>query len=103
MEPLLIKTVALIIAVITAIADLVFTSLVVKTGFELNLEPTFQYYLFKLIRGLRVWCWIIAILGFGKKYLNSSKPFLKYTNEAVLPFYILHQFIILIIGYYIVQ
>jgi len=97
------KTVALIIAIITSIADIVLMSLVIKAGLELNLQPTFQYYLFIMVRGLRVWCWIIAILGFAKKYLNSNKPFLGYANEAVLPFYILHQFIILIIGFFVVQ
>jgi len=35
--------------------------------------------------------------------LTQSAPFLKYTNEAVLPFYILHQTVLLIIGYFIVQ
>jgi len=44
-----------------------------------------------------------AILGFAMQYLTQSAPFLKYANEAVLPFYILHQTVLLIIGYFIVQ
>jgi len=56
-----------------------------------------------ILRGLNAWAWLIAILGFGSRYLNFSNWFLKYTNEAVLPFYILHQTVILTIGYYIVR
>jgi hypothetical protein len=95
--------IALIIAAVLSIVDLVFMSLEIKTGLELNLPDTLIYYLSMSIRGLRVWCWIIAILGLGKRYLNFNKPFLGYANEAVLPFYILHQFIIVLIGFFIVQ
>ena len=52
---------------------------------------------------LRSWLFIMAILGFGSRYLNFNNRFLGYTNEAVLPFYILHQTIILIIGFFVVQ
>lgn len=45
-------------------------------------------------------CWILAILGFGMKYLNVTNPFHKYASEAVLPFYILHQTVLLVIGYF---
>ena len=36
-------------------------------------------------------------------YLNFSTPFLAHANEAVLPFYILHQTVILCVGYFVVQ
>ena len=44
-----------------------------------------------------------AFLGFAMKYLTRDAPFLKYANEAVLPFYILHQTVLLLIGYFVVQ
>jgi hypothetical protein len=55
------------------------------------------------LRGLVAWCWIITTLGFGSRFLNSSNRFLAYANEAILPFYILHQTVIVIIGFYVVQ
>jgi hypothetical protein len=55
------------------------------------------------LRGLSSWCFVVAILGFGRKRLDFSTPFLKYANEAVLPFYILHQTVILSVGYFVVQ
>jgi glucan biosynthesis protein C len=55
------------------------------------------------LRGLSSWCWILAILGFGIRHLRSSTPFVRYANEAVLPFYILHQTVLLGMGYLVVQ
>ena len=37
------------------------------------------------------------------KHLNFTTPFLKYANEAVLPFYILHQTVIVTLGYFVVR
>ena len=53
--------------------------------------------------GLSSWCWVLTILGFSMKHLNSNKSLLSYTNEAVLPFYILHQPVLLSVGYFVVQ
>jgi peptidoglycan/LPS O-acetylase OafA/YrhL len=50
-----------------------------------------------------VWFALLAFLGFGMKYLNFSTPFLSYANEAVLPFYILHQTVLLSVGFIVVQ
>jgi glucan biosynthesis protein C len=54
-------------------------------------------------RALGSWCCVLAFLGFGSRHLNFSTPFLKYANEAVLPFYILHQTVLLCVGYFVVQ
>jgi glucan biosynthesis protein C len=54
-------------------------------------------------RALGSWCCVLAILGFGRQHLNFSTSFLKYANEAVLPFYILHQTVLLAVGYFVVQ
>ena len=55
------------------------------------------------VQALNTWCWLLAILGLGSRFLNSNNRFLSYANEAVLPFYILHQTIIITIGFYVVQ
>jgi len=52
---------------------------------------------------LMAWFFSLTAFGFGMKHLNFSKPFLKYANEAVLPFYILHQTVLLYVGYFVVQ
>jgi len=91
------------IAFFAAVALSVF-GLVMRYG----VKPSFSFgdplYISAMtVRGLRVWCWMIVILGLGSRYLNFDNRFLKYAGEAVLPFYILHQLIILIIGFFIVR
>ena len=49
------------------------------------------------------WCWIIAFLGYAHKFLSFTNKLLSYANEAVLPFYILHQTVIVIVGYFVIQ
>ena len=61
------------------------------------------YTLFVAVRALVAWLFVIAALSFGRKFLRFSKPALKYANEAVLPAYVLHQTVIVVLGYYVVQ
>jgi peptidoglycan/LPS O-acetylase OafA/YrhL len=60
-------------------------------------------WLLALLRAFNAWAWLIVICGFGSRHLNFSNRFLRYASEAVLPFYILHQTVILAIGFYVVQ
>ncbi len=49
------------------------------------------------------WICILGIVGLGMQYLTARTPRLAYANEAVLPFYILHQTIIVVVGYFVLQ
>ena len=49
------------------------------------------------------WLAVLGILGMGMQYLNVRTPRLDYANEAVLPFYILHQTVLLPVGYFVLQ
>jgi glucans biosynthesis protein C len=49
------------------------------------------------------WITVITVIAFGQHYLNKPHPWLKYFNEGLYPFYILHQTVIIAIGYYICQ
>jgi peptidoglycan/LPS O-acetylase OafA/YrhL len=64
---------------------------------------TLLYTLGRALWGLLAWCWVLTILGFSLMYLNFNSPVLSYANEAVLPFYILHQPVLLSVGYFVVQ
>jgi peptidoglycan/LPS O-acetylase OafA/YrhL len=55
------------------------------------------------LRGLSSWCWVLAFVGLARQYLTRRMPFLLYANEAVLPVYVLHQTVILAVGYFVVQ
>jgi len=56
------------------------------------------FYSLKAIVG---WAWVLAFVGYGKHYLNRKFKILNYLNQAVYPFYILHQTVIVILVYYI--
>ena len=66
-------------------------------------EQNALLYRYGVLNAVHIWCLILAILGFAKKHLNFSNRFLQYANEAVYPFYILHQTLIVAFGFYIVQ
>jgi len=55
------------------------------------------------LRSLSSWCWVLAFVGLARRYLTRRTPFLQYANEAVLPVYVLHQTVILGVGYFVVQ
>ena len=46
---------------------------------------------------------IFAFLGFGMQRLNADSPSRSRLNEGVLPFYILHQPVLLSVGYFVVR
>jgi len=66
--------------------------------FEDSLTIHFIEAFFKVVN---MWAWILTLLAYGAVYLNRTSQTLVYANEAVYPFYILHQTIMLAIGFYI--
>jgi len=47
--------------------------------------------------------WLLAILGFAGAYLNKKNPLLTYMNEAILPWYILHQTLIIVFAMWLAK
>jgi glucan biosynthesis protein C len=66
-------------------------------------SPLGLYLLFQFVMSVQTLCWIVFLVGISAKYLNFRNRLLEYCNEAVLPFYILHQTFILLVGWYVVQ
>lgn len=56
-----------------------------------------------LVKVTNLWSWILVLFGYAAKYLNRKSEVLSYCNRAVYPFYILHQTIMIIIGYYLMN
>jgi hypothetical protein len=55
------------------------------------------------VKVLNMWAWIITIFGYASAYLNKQSKSLSYANEAVYPFYILHQTVTVILGFIIMN
>jgi hypothetical protein len=52
---------------------------------------------------IAIWSWVAFMLSVGAKYLNFGGKAVAYGNEAVLPFYIFHQTIILSVGWFVIR
>jgi hypothetical protein len=60
------------------------------------------YVLVSTVWALNWRCWVAAILGFGTNHLAFNHRYLKTSNELVLPFYVLHQSVIVAVAFYVV-
>ena len=45
------------------------------------------------------WCWLLAFLGYGARYLDRPVPYLTAFTPYAFPFYIVHQAIIVWLGW----
>ena len=63
----------------------------------------FDSVLFWILGITYMWSWLIIILRGGRKHLNFNHKSRKFLNEIVMPFYVLHQTIMVIIGFFVVQ
>jgi hypothetical protein len=68
-----------------------------------NWRSDIRTYVYIALYPLASWACVFAAIGYAKKYLNKKHRVLNYLNEAVYPFYILHQTIIVIIVYYVIK
>jgi len=62
----------------------------------------FNFILWSIFVPLAGLSWLIVILGLGSRKLNFNHERLKFLNEIVLPFYVIHQTVIVAIDYYVV-
>jgi peptidoglycan/LPS O-acetylase OafA/YrhL len=77
---------------------------VLVLGYNPGGEPfSLSFVFFETMMSIGRLAWIIFVLSMGAKHLNFNKNVLAYGNEAVLPFYILHQTIILCIGWFVIR
>ena len=61
------------------------------------------FLLIQLLLSIFTWAWVVFILSCGMSFLNFTTRRLPEANEAVLPFYVLHQPGIVVIAFYVVQ
>jgi len=72
-----------------------------ETLFSTPSNPGF--YVFWACAVVDAWCWLIVMLYVGMRFLDFSNKWTRYGQEAILPFYVLHQPVIFVIAFYVVQ
>ncbi|MGD2251923.1 MAG: acyltransferase family protein [Anaerolineales bacterium] len=77
--------------------------LVLVLGYDHGNEPfSLMYVLYQIVWSVTSWSAVVFMLSVGAKYLNKGSKWLTYANEAVLPFYLLHQTVILCVGWFVI-
>ena len=76
-----------------------------SAGYLADHPETIGYYILMMVlKVVGEWCWLIMFLGYTRQYLSTADgKVIRYLSNIALPFYILHQTIVLIIGFYVVQ
>lgn len=57
----------------------------------------------RILRSIFQWSAIIALLAFAARIANQPNRVVTYLNRSVLTYYVVHQTVIVIIGYYVAQ
>jgi surface polysaccharide O-acyltransferase-like enzyme len=108
---------ALILGIVTFIAvGALFELGSENEGVDILLDHDAASMAMRTLKGVSGWLWVVAIMGFaagsgeqgratqgskrGSAVLNRVGA---YTSEAVLPIYVLHQTVIVLLGFYVVE
>ncbi|MBU1822972.1 MAG: acyltransferase [Bacteroidetes bacterium] len=85
---------------LTLALALVLTTVLYAVYWTTDYDPEgWELSLYFLIATTNAWCILLTIFGHGYRYLHFPNRFLTYANEAVYPFYILHQTVIVCLAY----
>ncbi|MFQ3244419.1 MAG: glucan biosynthesis protein C [Arenicella sp.] len=66
-------------------------------------QHEWQDHLAGVIATFNQWLWLLAVLAWSAKLLNRPQRWLKYANNCVYPWYILHQTITIIAAYFLAK
>jgi glucans biosynthesis protein C len=94
-----VRRVGVLAGVLSVLSTAAYLFWAMYIGFPMNVS--LNWAIFMILRVILVWNTLFFILFLGDKYFNFSNAALKYTSEASMPFYVLYQPIIIIIGFYI--
>ena len=66
-------------------------------------DPSLPLFAVNYAGMLGVWTILIGMLGAGRRYLDTPSATLAYLAEASYPLYILHQTVIVVVGWFVVR
>jgi glucan biosynthesis protein C len=93
---------ATMLSLVTSLVLLLFYPVGGKLGLSKPVFGVLELF-YRIIWGFSCWFWLVALLSIGARFLNFTNRFLVYSNEAVLPIYILHQTVIVIATFFIIK
>lgn len=57
----------------------------------------------RVVFALQTWCAIAAIIGFGRLWLTGDGSVRRYLTDAIFPFYIVHQTLIVVLAHHLAK
>jgi peptidoglycan/LPS O-acetylase OafA/YrhL len=62
-----------------------------------------QFYLGWSVFSVNSWCWTMFVMYVGMRFLDFRSKWLVYGGETIMPLFVLHQPVIMVIAYFVVQ
>ncbi len=76
-------------------------AMVVLVGWQKgSVSPDLAEPLFQALQAVQAWGVIAGLIGLSDQFLNRDAPMRSYLSLGVFPFYIIHQTIIVLVGYW---
>ncbi len=96
------KKLALVLSIITSCFFLILFFLIIIIPMQ-GIILLVWYVTYYTLFSFSSWCCLIAIYGYGRKYLTKQNSLITYLSKIVLPMYIIHLTVIIMIGFYVLQ
>lgn len=92
------------IALILGIVSFAVQGFVIMTqGYQMFHEPfSLMFVLYEIAGSIGIWGLIVFLMSMAAKHWDRPSRALAYANEAVLPLFLLHQTVILSIGWFVI-
>jgi peptidoglycan/LPS O-acetylase OafA/YrhL len=62
-----------------------------------------QFYLGWTVFSVNSWCWTLFVLYLGLRTLDFTNRWLRYGGETIMPLFLLHQPVIIVMAFFVVQ
>ena len=78
--------------------------LILTQDYHMFYEPfSLIFVLYEIVLSIGIWGFIVFFMGMAARHWNRPSRALSYANEAVLPFFLFHQTVILSIGWFVIR
>ncbi|NQV10033.1 MAG: acyltransferase family protein [Cyanobacteria bacterium] len=65
-------------------------------------EYPFAFFLFQALRGFNSWIAMLAVIALVRRFLSTPHSIVRYGNRAVLPLYLVHQPLLVVVAWFVV-
>lgn len=88
--------------VMLSLSTIIFYAYYYSPDLSEYLSVTVRWSIWWLVCCLVSWSALLTILGYAQFYLKNTPKWLHLSNELIYPFYIFHQTVIVVIGFYVI-